>query len=75
MRVRGFIILSFLIFISFAVEAQNQTPVTNPEDKPVDMNNPTFIPMLKVGKCLQNKDTIPYVELSSIFVYPRLVLS
>lgn len=73
MRVRGFIILSFLIFISFAVEAQNQTPVTNPEDKPVDMNNPTFIPMLKVGKCLQNKDTIPYVELSSIFVYPRLV--
>ena len=49
MRVRGFIILAFLIFISFAVEAQNQTPVTNPEDKPVDMNNPTFIPMLKVS--------------------------
>jgi len=73
MRVRGFIILSFLIFISFAVEAQNQIPVINPEDKPVDMNNPTFVPMLKVGKCLQNKDTIPYVELSSIFVYPRLV--
>ena len=72
MRVRGFIILSFLIFISFAVDAQNQTPVTNPEDKPVDMNNPTFIPMLKVGKCLQNKDTIPYVELSPVFVYPRL---
>lgn len=74
MRAKSILALLLMVFLSVTAKAQNttDTPV-NPEDKPVDMNNPTFVPMLKVGKCLENKDTIPYVELSPVFVYPPLV--
>ncbi|MCI1282909.1 MAG: DUF4294 domain-containing protein [Prevotella sp.] len=51
--------------------AQNDVPgKINPEDRPVDMNNPTFDPMVKVGKVLKDGDSIQYVELNNIYVYP-----
>ena len=38
------------------------------------MNNPTFVPMVRVSKVLQNGDSIPYVELNNVYVYPPLEL-
>jgi hypothetical protein len=73
MKFKGLILAFFIVFQSLSMLAQNDPTRINPEDKPVDMNNPTFVPMLKVGKCLENKDTIPYVELSPVFVYPPIV--
>lgn len=73
MREKIIITFLLLVFMATGVSAQNNSTGANPEDKPVDMNNPTFVPMLKVGKCLENKDTIPYVELSPVFVYPPIV--
>lgn len=40
-----------------------------PEDRDVDMDNPTFVPMVKVGKVLHGKDSIQYVELNNVYVY------
>ena len=42
-----------------------------PEDKEVDMDSPTFTPMVKVGKVLVDGDSIQYVELNNIYVYPQ----
>lgn len=49
--------------------AQNNRRV-NPEDRRVDMDSPTFQPMVKVGKALADGDSIQYVELQNIYVYP-----
>jgi hypothetical protein len=45
----------------------------NPEDMEVDMDNPTFVPMVKVGKVLQGGDSIQYVELNNVYVFPQPV--
>ena len=42
-----------------------------PEDREVDMDNPTFVPMVKVGKALVDGDSIQYVELNNVYVYPE----
>ena len=36
------------------------------------MDNPTFEPMVKVGKVLMGSDSIQYVELNKIWVYPPI---
>lgn len=42
-----------------------------PEDREVDVDNPTFVPMVKVGKALVDGDSIQYVELNNVYVYPE----
>ena len=37
------------------------TEVVRPEDRPVDMDKPTFIPKVKVSKTLVDGDSIQYV--------------
>ena len=44
----------------------------NPEDRPVDMDNPTFVPTVKVGKVLDHGDSIQYMEMNNVYVYPQL---
>lgn len=46
------------------------TEVVRPEDRPVDMEKPTFIPKVKVSKTLVDGDSIQYVEMNNVFVYP-----
>lgn len=45
----------------------------NPEDRDVDLDDPTFVPMVRVGKVLQGRDSIQYVELNNIYIYPKPV--
>ena len=60
------IFATMLIALTVAAQANK----INPEDRPVDMNNPTFVPMMKVGKVQVDGDSIPYVELNRIYCYP-----
>ena len=52
-------------------DAQSQV---NPEDREVDMDNPTFVPTMKVGKALVDGDSILFMDLSHIYVYPPVEL-
>jgi hypothetical protein len=45
----------------------------NPEDVEPDVDEPTFVPMVKVGKVLLDNDSIQYVELNNVYVYPQPV--
>ena len=56
------------------LQAQTERPGhINPEDRTVDMDNPTFEPLLKVGKVLNGVDSIQYVEMNNVYVYPQPV--
>ncbi|MGI6233323.1 MAG: DUF4294 domain-containing protein [Prevotella sp.] len=69
-----FLSLLLALLVSISVEAQTDRPgYVNPEDREVDMDNPTFVPMVKVGKVLVGKDSIQYMELNNIYVYPQPV--
>ena len=56
------------------LQAQTERPGhINPEDRTIDMDNPTFEPLLKVGKVLNGTDSIQYVEMNNVYVYPQPV--
>ena len=62
------------MLIASAATAQVDGAVrVNPEDRDVDLDDPTFVPMVRVGKVLQGRDSIQYVELNNIYVYPKPV--
>ncbi len=65
-----------ILFVSFFAAyswAQKDGQLrVHPEEKEVDMDNPTFVPMVKVGRVLDKGDSIQYVELNKIYVYPPL---
>ena len=40
-----------------------------------DASNPTFVPTVKVSKVLVDGDSIQYMEMSNVYVYPQLTFS
>jgi len=64
-------IIILLLVIPMLAMAQKFNNGVNPEDMDVDMDNPTFVPMVKIGKVKQGRDSIQYVELNNIWVYPQ----
>ena len=72
-RIRAFLLIWLVCCGCASLRAQNSNPVqVNPEDREVDMDNPTFVPMLKVGKVLLGRDSIQYVQMNNVYVYPPL---
>ena len=60
------------VVISLMITLLPETAMAQqPEDREVDMDNPTFVPMVKVGKALVDGDSIQYVELNNVYVYPE----
>ena len=37
-----------------------------------EMDSPTFVPTVKVGKVLHEGDSIQYMEMNNVYVYPQL---
>ena len=54
-----------------ALAQSDDTSTPHPEDREVDMDAPTFDPMVKVGKVLIGKDSVQYVEVNKVYVYPE----
>ena len=71
MKFSRFIILLTLCVLPFSALAQKEKKI-NPEDRAVDMDNPTFVPMVRVSKVLEGNDSIQYVEMNNIYVYGPL---
>lgn len=62
-----------MLLFWLSLQAMAQSGVTNPENRQVDMDSPTFVPMLKVSKALIDGDSIQFVELNNVYVYPTPV--
>lgn len=71
----GFMCLLVILFVGLQAHAQNngQTTPVSPEEREVDMDSPTFEPMVKVGKVLHGGDSIQYMEFNNVYVYPKPV--
>ena len=41
-----------------------------PKDGEVDMDSPTFVPTVKVGKVYEGGDSIQYMEMNNVYVFP-----
>lgn len=52
------------------VGAQNDNTL-RPEDRMVDMDNPTFVPTVKVGKALLDGDSVLFMQMNKVYVYPQ----
>lgn len=66
--------VAIMMLIASTATAQVDGAVrVNPEDRDVDLDDPTFVPMVRVGKVLQGRDSIQYVELNNIYIYPKPV--
>ena len=59
------LIIAIIICLSMPIAAQ-KTRNVNPEDRRVDMDSPTFVPMVRVGKVLEDGDSIKYVEMNNV---------
>jgi len=61
-----FILFSLLFALPLTVSAQR----VKPEDRAVSADEPVMEPMVKVGKTIADGDSIPYVELNNVYIYP-----
>mgnify|MGYP002520566631 FL=1 len=75
MKPRIFLLLIAAVLSLTALAQNNRPERVNPEDREVDMDVPTFVPMVKVGKALYGGDSIQYVELNPLSVYPQPVFT
>lgn len=69
-NMRRILLILLLCVSSLASWAQKREHI-NPEDRKVMMDSPTYVPMVKVGKALVDGDSIQYMEMNNVYVYPQ----
>ena len=67
---RRFLTIILAVAACQLVLAQEQ-PMTA-EQVLAEMDSPTFVPTVKVGKVLHEGDSIQYMEMNNVYVYPQL---
>lgn len=67
---RKWTLLILLQFCCVAAMAQNVEPTDDEETEVLD--DPSFVPTVKVSKVVDKGDSIPYMEMSNVYVYPQL---
>lgn len=68
---RCYRIIFAFCFLLIAVGGFAQEHI-NPEDRVVDLNSPTFVPMVHIGKAKVGSDSIQYVRTSKIYIFPPM---
>lgn len=78
MKAKHIVILLLCLFSLGAAYGQNTSTVdTDDVDSKsnADQSSPTFVPMVKVSKALVDGDSIQYVELNALYIYPELTFA
>ncbi len=60
-----------VVMIVLCLPLQAQETITA-EQVLAEMDSPTFVPTVKVGKVLHDGDSIQYMEMNNVYVYPQL---
>ena len=68
---RGYQIIFTLLFLLVSTNVFAQEHI-NPEDRVVDLNSPTFVPMVHIGKAKVGSDSIQYVRTNKIYIFPPM---
>lgn len=70
-RINTILMMTVMLLFTACLTAAAQDDVTS-DDSEVGSDSPAFVPMVKVGKALVDHDSIQYVELNTLYVYPKL---
>lgn len=70
-RINTILMMAVMLLFTACLTAAAQDDVTS-DDSEVGSDSPAFVPMVKVGKALVDNDSIQYVELNTLYVYPKL---
>lgn len=70
-RINTILMMTVMLLFTACLTAAAQDDVTS-DDSEVGSDSPAFVPMVKVGKALVDNDSIQYVELNPLYVYPKL---
>ena len=65
------LVLLLVLMMTLGIHAQN----TDQKRQDIDLDSPTFVPTVKVGKVLENGDSIQYMEMNNVYVYPPITFS
>ena len=68
---KGKMILSIVLCLFLCQHLSAQETITA-EQVLAEMDSPTFVPTVKVGKVLHEGDSIQYMEMNNVYVYPQL---
>lgn len=63
--------MTVMLLFMACMTAAAQGEITSEENEETT-DSPVFVPMVKVGKALVDNDSIQYVELNTLYVYPKL---
>lgn len=63
--------MTVMLLFTACMTAAAQGDITSEENEEIT-DSPVFVPMVKVGKALVDNDSIQYVELNTLYVYPKL---
>lgn len=64
-------LLTLLIAIASTPALKAQDIATDAPKGEAGVDDPSFVPMVKVGKVLLKGDSIPYVEFNHVYIYPK----
>lgn len=70
-RINTILMMTVMLLFTVCLTAAAQDDVTS-DDSEMGSDSPAFVPMVKVGKALVDNDSIQYVELNTLYVYPKL---
>lgn len=70
-RINTILMMTVMLLFTACLTAAAQDDVTS-DDNEVGSDSPAFVPMVKVGKAFVDNDSIQYVELNTLYVYPKL---
>ena len=65
-------ILNIAILSGLCLTVQAQEQRLTAEQVLAEMDSPTFVPTVKVGKVLHEGDSIQYMEMNNVYVFPEL---
>lgn len=64
--------LSILAMMTAASAMGQEEQQLTAEQVLAEMDSPTFVPTVKVGKTLHEGDSIQYMEMNNVYVYPQI---
>ena len=70
-RINTILTITVMLLFTACMTAAAQGDITSEENEETT-DSPVFVPMVKVGKALVDNDSIQYVELNTLYVYPKL---
>ena len=71
-EMRKIVVLSMMLLLCIsAAKGQEEQRMTT-EQVLAEMDSPTFVPTVKVSKVMHEGDSIQYMEMNNVYVYPQL---